>query len=171
MAGEVWEGTLQGVRTHGAYGPRDVLVIASSEGLEGPDIVPRRPGQLSPQDQQRLSNEGIPEESWGDDAKLMEERYRREGSRFSLVSTDCLREGPTRTRVMEKILTVMQSTTKPGGERTSELTTIGLNMHGEKTWSQISCRLFPDLPSYVLLPGVLIYTNFPPNSLPDVHFL
>ena len=102
-----------GVRIHAACGPRDVLIIASSEGLEGPDIVPRRPGQLSPQDQQRLSSQGIPEQCGGDDVKLMEERYTRD-ARFSLVPKGS-KEVLTCEYVKAKIHAIMNNTTKPGG--------------------------------------------------------
>ena len=114
MAEAVWNITLQGKTLHTACGPRDVLIIASSEGLEGPDIVPRRPGQLSPQDQQRLSSQGIPEQCWGDDAKLMEERYKKQ-ARFSLMPKGS-KQVLTREYVKEKIHAIMDNTTKPGGK-------------------------------------------------------
>ena len=112
MAKEVWEGTLQGVTTYGAYGPRDVLIV-SSEGLEGPDIVPRRRGELSPQDKQRLSSQGIPEESWEEDERMMEERYGKD-KRYTLIPRGS-KEVLTCQNVKEKIRAVMKSTTKPGG--------------------------------------------------------
>ena len=118
MAEAVWESTLQGVTTHAAYGPRDVLIIASSESLEGPDIVPRRPGQLSPQDQQRLSSQSIPEQCWGDDAKIMEERFKKD-ARFSLVPKGS-KQVLTCEYVKEKIQAIMNNTTKPGGKSKSE---------------------------------------------------
>ena len=82
MEEEVWETTLQGVKSYGAYGPRDVLIIRSNESLEGPDVVPRREGTLTAEDKDRLTNEGIKEEAWSDDVKLMEARYRKEMQRF-----------------------------------------------------------------------------------------
>ena len=78
---EVWEDTIQGIKQHGAYGSRDVLIIVSSESLEGPDIVPRKKGELTKEDMDRLTSQGIPQESWHDDARLMEARYQKESER------------------------------------------------------------------------------------------
>ena len=121
MAEAPWEYTLMGVTVHGAYGPMDVLLLASSEGLEGPDIVPRRPGQLSPQDQQRLSSQGIPEQCWGDDAKLVEERYKKDRE-YSLEPVGS-KEVLTCEYVKKKIHVIMNNTTKRGGKSISELMT------------------------------------------------
>ena len=60
---------------------RDVLIIRPSESLEGPDIVPRKKGTLTAEDKDRLTRQGIPGERWGDDAQLMEVRYRRDNKR------------------------------------------------------------------------------------------
>lgn len=114
MAEEIWESTLQGVKSYGAYGPRDVLLIASSESLEGPDIVPRRRGELSPQDKQSLSSQGIPAECWEDDVRLMEARIDRD-KEYSLVPMGS-KEVLTSQYVKEKICAVMNNTTKPGGK-------------------------------------------------------
>lgn len=111
---EVWESKLQDVQSYGAYGPRDVLIISSSgETLKGPDIVPRRRVALTTMDQERLASQDILEESWGDDVKIMEARFRREESRFYLLPTLC-GDGLTCQGVMEKIKGVMQNTDKPG---------------------------------------------------------
>ena len=40
---EVWESEMHG-DCQGAFGERDVLIIRSSESLEGPDIVSRKKG-------------------------------------------------------------------------------------------------------------------------------
>ena len=63
---EVWEDTISGVKVHGSYGPKDVLIIVSSESLEGPDIVPRKKGELTNEDMDKLTSQGIPHESWHD---------------------------------------------------------------------------------------------------------
>ena len=110
---EVWESQLQGVKCYGAYGPRDVLIIRSSESLEGRDIVPRRTGTLTQEDRDRLSSQGISRECWEDDVRLMEARCRREGERYTvLLPMEC--EGATRRRVMERITSIMENTDKPG---------------------------------------------------------
>lgn len=113
MAEEDWEVTLQGVKSYGAYGPRDVLLIASSESLEGPDIVPRRRGELSPQDKQSLSSQGIPAECWEDDVRLMEERYGKCEMHHLVRRSEDNRAMSGSIR--ERIRTLMSSTTKPGG--------------------------------------------------------
>ena len=91
-----------------------MLIIRSSESLEGPDIVPRKEGTLTAEDKDRLTSQGIPGECWGDDVQLMEARYRREAQRFNLLPPEC-GDGLTRQSVMERIREVMKSTRKPGG--------------------------------------------------------
>ena len=110
---EVWESTFKGAKQYGAFGPRDVLIIRSSESLEGPDIVPRKKGTLTAEDKKRLTRQGIPGECWRDDAKLMEARYRRE-ERFNVLSMEC-GDGLTSQSVMDRIREVMKNTDKPGG--------------------------------------------------------
>lgn len=112
----MWESTLQGSTSFGAYGPRDVLIIASSESLEGPDIIPRKKGQLTQEDKESLSSQGIPEECWEDDARLVEGRYRRDGSRFDQITSMGGKESLTCHCVKERIGTVMKTTAKPGGK-------------------------------------------------------
>ena len=111
---EVWECTFKGAKYYGAVGPRDVLIIRSSESLEGPAIVPRKKGTLTAEDKDRLTRQGIPGECWGDDAKLMEARYRREGERFNVLPMEC-GDGLTSQSVMDRIREVMKNTDKPGG--------------------------------------------------------
>ncbi len=53
----------------------------SSESLEGPDIVPRRKGELTKEDMDRLTGQGNPQERWHDDARLMEARYQKDSER------------------------------------------------------------------------------------------
>ena len=110
---EVWEGTFRGVKCYGSFGPKDVLIIRSSESLEGPDIVSRKKGTLTAEDYQRLTSQGIPGECWGDDAKLIEARYRRE-ERFNVLPMEC-GDGLTSQSVMDRIREVMKNTDKPGG--------------------------------------------------------
>ncbi len=57
----------------------------SSESLEGPDIVPRRKGKLTKEGMDRLTGKGIPQESWHDDARLMEARYQKDSKRFKNI--------------------------------------------------------------------------------------
>ncbi len=55
-----------------------MLILVYSESLEGPDIVPRKKGELTKEDMDRLTSLGIPQESWHDDARLMEARYKKD---------------------------------------------------------------------------------------------
>ena len=111
---EVWEYMFRGAKKYGAYGPRDVLIIGSSESLEGPRIVARKKGTLTAEDKKRLTRQGIPGECWGDDEQLMEARYRREGQRFNVLPMECGDE-LTSQSVMDRIREVMKNTDKPGG--------------------------------------------------------
>ncbi len=111
---EVWEGTRQGIKRHEAYGSRDVLIIVSSESMEGPDIVPRRKGELTKEDMDRLTSQGIPQESWHDDARLMEARYKKESERHKNVYIE---NDPAskREHILDRIATLFNNTTQPGG--------------------------------------------------------
>ncbi len=111
---EIWEDTVRGVKYHGAYGPRDVLIIVSSESLEGLDIVPRKKGELTKEDMDRLTSQGIPQESWHDDARLMEARCKRESERYKNVRIE---NDPAskREHIINRIATLFNDTTQPGG--------------------------------------------------------
>ena len=102
------------MKYYGAFGPRDVLIIRSSESLEGPDIVPRKKGTLTEEDEDRMISQGIPVECWGDDIELIEARYRREGQRFNVLPMEC-GDGLTSQSVMDRIREIMKNTDKPGG--------------------------------------------------------
>ncbi len=110
---EVWESTLQENTSYGTFGPRDVLIVKSSEGLQGPDIVPRREGQLTQEDHGRLSSQGIPCECWDNDAQLMKARRSKE-MRYRVVAVE---DDPNMTvgYVIEKIIAILKNTKMPGG--------------------------------------------------------
>ncbi len=111
---EVWEVTIQGVKHHVAYGSRDVLIIVSSEFLEGPDIVPRKKGELTKEDMDRLTSQGIPQESWHDNARLIEARYQKDSERAKNVHIE---NDPAskREHILDRIATLFNTTTQPGG--------------------------------------------------------
>ncbi len=111
---EVWQHTIGGVKYYGASGPRDVLIIVSSESLEGPDIVPRKKGELTKQDMARLTSQGIPQESWHDDAILMEARSKKFTQRFKNVYIENDPES-RREHILDRITTLFNTTTQPGG--------------------------------------------------------
>ena len=112
---EEWEATLQGFKEHGAFGPRDVLILVSSNELKGEDIVPRKEGCLSKEDRERLSSQGIPEDCWESDATLMEARYKKD-KRFGEVKVVGYEEEIKSGRAKEEIRALMNNTTKPGGK-------------------------------------------------------
>ena len=111
---EVWESTFRGIKTYKASGPRDVLIIRSSESLEGPDIVPRKKGTLTAEDKDRLTSQGIPGECWGDDVQLIEARCRRDERYNNLLPIKCEDEMSCQS-VLGRIKAVMNNTFKPGG--------------------------------------------------------
>ncbi len=117
---EVGEDTIRGFKYHGAYGPRDVLIIVSSESLEGPDIVPRKKGELTKEDMDRLTSQGIPQESWHDDAKLMEARRKKDSERSKNVYIE---NDPAskRGRILNRIATLFNNTSQPGGRTYNNL--------------------------------------------------
>ena len=110
---ERWEYNLQGNKTYAAGGSRDVLILVSRES-EGPDIVPRKKGELTQEDRDRLTSEGIPSECWEDDVKLMEARYLKDSNypSVTVAETPHMRK----EHALNKISTLLNTTTQPGGK-------------------------------------------------------
>ena len=108
-----WEGTFQGKKYYSANFHCDVLIIVSSESLEGPDIVPRKKGCLTQKDKEKLISQGIPPDCWEDDGKLMEARYKKD-KRFAVLSIEN-KEDMTAEYVLQKITTLFKTTSKRGG--------------------------------------------------------
>ena len=108
----MWEQEFQGVKHYGAIGPRDVLIIVSSESLEGPEIVPRKEGSLTEKDKASLASQGIPPESWADEGKLMQARYTTD-KKYTVVAVEYNQQAEY---VRGAIGTLFTNTTKPGGK-------------------------------------------------------
>ena len=111
---EDWGVTRKGFKCLEASSPRDVLIIVSSESLEGPDIVPRRKGELTKEDMDRLTSQGIPQESWHDDARLMEARNQRNSKKVKNVYIEN-DPASTREHILKRIATLFKNTTQSGG--------------------------------------------------------
>ena len=112
MEEEIWEYELLGVTRFGASGPRDVLIIVSSESLEGPEIVPRKEGSLTEEDKASLESQGIPPESWADEAKVVQARYTRD-ERYTVVAVEYNQQAEY---IRGAISSLFTNTTKPGGK-------------------------------------------------------
>ena len=108
-----WELTFRGEKLYLANFHYDVLIIVSSESLEGPDIVPRKKGCLTQKDKDKLTSHGIPPDCWEDDSKLMEARYKK-AKKFTVVSIEN-KEDMTAEYVLQKITTLFNTTSKRGG--------------------------------------------------------
>ena len=108
-----WECTFKGKKMYQADFHYDVLIIVSSESLEGPDIVPRKKGCLTQKDKDKLTSHGIPPDCWEDDSKLMEARYKK-AKKFTVVSIEN-KEDMTAEYVLQKITTLFNTTSKRGG--------------------------------------------------------
>ena len=113
---ELSECTLHGVKTYGSYGDRDVLILVSA-APEGDDVIERKNGELTQQDKQRLTSEGILEDCWEDDARLTKKRYLKDNKYNSVNVEDC--HQMKKQYVLEKIISLLNNTTMPGGEKTS----------------------------------------------------
>ena len=108
-----WEYTFQGKKRYNAYFHSDVLIIVSSESLEGPDIVPRKKGCLTQEDKDQLTRHDIPPDCWEDDGKLMEARYKLDKTYTVLPIEN--KEDMTAEYVLQKITTLFKTTSKRGG--------------------------------------------------------
>ena len=109
---EVWESEFQGEKHYCAAGSRDVLIIVSSESLEGPEIVPRKEGSLTEEDKASLESQGIPPESWADEAKVVQARYTRD-ERYTVVAVEYNQQAEY---IRGAISSLFTNTTKPGGK-------------------------------------------------------
>ena len=85
---ELSEFTLQGVKKYVSYGARDVLILVSA-APEGDDVIERKNGELTQQDKQRLTSEGILEDCWEHDAMIMKKRYLKDSKYKSVNVEDC----------------------------------------------------------------------------------
>ena len=70
-------------------------------------------GELTQEDMGRLASEGIPQEDWHDDVKLMEARYRRHSAHYTAVKVE--KDAKFVEYLLEKIETIFNNMTKPGG--------------------------------------------------------
>ena len=111
---ELTEFTLQGVKTFAAHGARDVLILVSTASV-GDDVVARKDGELTQQDKQRLTSEGIPEGCWEDDAMIVEKRYLNDSTHKSVNVENC--HQMKKQYVLEKITSLLNNTTMPTGEQ------------------------------------------------------
>ena len=108
------EYTLFGVKTFASFGARDALLIVSI-AAPGGDVIERKNGELTQQDKERLTSEGIPEDSWEDDAMLMKERCLKD----SLYKSVNVEDGHQMKKqyVLDKITSLFNNTTMPEGEK------------------------------------------------------
>ena len=109
---EQWEYSLAGEKRFAASGSRDGLILVSSVP-EGPQIVPRMKGELTQQDKDRLTSEGIPSECWEDEAKLMRARYLKYGVVQSIIIEDTTYM--KKQLALDRIAALFNNTTAQGG--------------------------------------------------------
>ena len=108
------EYTFQEIKHYGSYGDRDVLILVSTASEEG-DAITRKNGELTEQDEKRLTSEGIPEDCWEDDAMMAKERYLKDSNTKSVKIEDC--HQMKKQYVLERISSVFNNSTMPQGEK------------------------------------------------------
>ena len=72
---------------HCALGSRDVLIIAQTENLQGPNVIPRRNADLVAPDVSELGKLHLAQSDSYDDASIMAAKYVLE-DRFSEVKVE-----------------------------------------------------------------------------------
>ncbi len=107
---ESWGYTLGGDKLTGV---RDVLILVSSESGDE-DIVARKKGELTQQDKDRLTSEGISKECWEDDVMIMKERYNKDSDMKSIKIEDTPHLNTK--YVLSQITALFNNTTAPGGK-------------------------------------------------------
>ena len=117
-AGLQWQVTFQGRTMDVAHCQRDVLIIVSSESLQGDDIVPRRDVELTQEDIEKLQRLNLPGpvEQWKDDASIMKARCELDKQYYGSVT---VKRGETKQSILKACEILMKSTTKAGGEQTT----------------------------------------------------
>ena len=110
-----WGETLQGMKLHGAYGTRDIMIISQNDSLQGPDIQPRGSLELTDSDRNQLQRLGIPINNWQDDASIMAARCALD-KEYTLLPMERNMSGETLTKayVLSKIEEHMKTTMKAG---------------------------------------------------------
>lgn len=119
-----WEDTLQGKKIFGAYGTRDVLIIAQDDDLFGPDIEQRLSLDLTDTDKTQLQRLGVPLEQWHDDASIIAARCKCD-KEYTLLPIERGTPGYVLTKrlVLSKIENYLKTTMKDGCKLTLALTT------------------------------------------------
>ena len=135
-----WGETLQGKKLLGAYGTRDILIIAQDDYLQGLDIQPRCSLELTESDKTQLQRLGIPTSKWQDDASIMAARCALD-TEYTLLPMERSMPGElfTKDYVMLKIEEYMKTTLKAGCKYTEKHS---LNPH---------CMITVDIYVYVLV--------------------
>ena len=110
MPGRLWRST--GTTAYGIGGGRDVLIIASDQPLHNPEVVARRPGQLTEEDKQTLLSQGVSPEGQDDLAVVkarceVDKEIRVVGVKSGQLS---------REEVMESIRQLLTTTKNDGGK-------------------------------------------------------
>lgn len=110
-----WGCTLQEKKLLGAYGTRDIVIIAQDDSLQGPDIQPRCSLQLTDSDRNQLQRLGIPTANWQDDATIMAARCALDKD-YTLLPIERSISGEmlTKNYVVSKIEEYMKRTMKAG---------------------------------------------------------
>ena len=108
MPGSLWYETK--TTDYGIGGGRDILIIAPDQPLHNPEAVARRPGQLTKEDKQKLSQGVSPEGQ--DEVAIVKARYQLDKiNRIVGVKSGQL----SREEVMESIRHLLTTTKNDGG--------------------------------------------------------
>ena len=110
---ELSEITLHGVKQYASFGARDVLILVSK--VSGGDVLAKKHGELTQQDRERFSSEGIPEDCWEEDAMLMKARYLKDERYESVNVEDC--HEIEKEYVLEMVTSLLKNTSMPGGKK------------------------------------------------------
>lgn len=113
-----WVKTYEGKKFYGAYGSKEILIIEPSEGVQGPDIVPRRHFDLTQEDIKELERLKLPEDKWKNDAAILEAKYCTD-EEYTMAQHGVVegKKGMTKEYVLMRIESLMKQTTKQGGKK------------------------------------------------------
>ena len=106
---------------YNAIGGREFLILAPDLSLPHPEVVPRRPGQLTQEDKLKLQSQGLPPDSCHNELAITKARYELD----KMCKIVEVKSGKSLSQeVVENIAHVFNTTQNDGGKDTSLRTCI-----------------------------------------------
>ena len=106
-----------GSLAYSAQGGRDVLIVESDLPLSNPDVVSRRPAELTDGDRQKLKSQGVSSDELHE-ASIIRTRYEKDERRilFRILRSEPDQHQLLRRNVFDSIVELFKRTKNDGGK-------------------------------------------------------